>query len=59
MGIVRKRITCAIDDEFLKREIKKNLREMSRMTGDTPKKISQEIKAMEEYFFPKKSRFRR
>lgn len=59
MGIVRKRITGPVDDAFLKREINKNVRDMARMTGETPKKIKEDLKAMDEYFFPKKSRFRR
>lgn len=59
MGIVRKRITGPVDDAFLKREINKNVRAMARMSGDTPKQIRQDLKDMEDYFFPKKSRFRR
>ena len=58
MATVSRHRIGRIDKNSLKREIDKNVRAMMRMSGDTRKQIKTDIKEMEDYFFPKKSRFR-
>ena len=58
MGIARTRIG-RVTKNTLKQEIGKQVRAIARMTGETHKQVRQDLKDMDEYFFPKKSRFRR
>jgi len=59
MATVSRQRIGRITKNTLKQEVDKNVRAIMRMSGDTRKQIKTDIQDMEDYFFPKKSRFRR